>query len=805
MSPVIPVANTLPETWRRSMAVPATPSEVTSGYLHFFEPDTFIETAHGQLESARLKPKRLWSDQTRYRSVDRLIKTEPGRRPYFSLGLAMPDVYKQLFRKEFQFQKKYDARILLFEGGDTIARAFFEACYGLFPEADSFAGADGVGYIEHTYRQAFTAESVEPSVEIWEQIERGEAAGPLHFTVYDLDQRFASNWNETIFVFDPLNAGDVIDFWNLRQFRHDVMPVNAHWLTQSKALIAERVIRRYRPLPSNPSGVMISTTLQIARSLDHDAVIAALGFTKDELPDGSLSYQHWYPEIWQPSRDDSHGFATVAPPLVAKSQEVQILPETDGRSVHLPQLSPDFVEFTRGRPGWVNVVRPRFYGDKDRYAETMPSAAFIDSDDYPTHRMRLQLPTREGHLTFHEYAHDGRSFDLVTMQEAIFGWLKAHDITSEPSDAGRVTDHLIASVGGIQGVGILGFAEAIQLFDSMARSRAIRTGGDSEEYPGRTASIGQVEAMIRKITRRDWGSGMKLERFIDAGVLRLGIAVRCSHCTKENWYSLDDIGTRITCERCMQDFDFPQGSFPKREMWKYRVVGPFATPHYAQGGYSVALTLRFLKDEIGSLERFTYATSLELKYKETVLETDFFAWHSQLQLDRGTSDPSLFVGECKSFGTELFKTEDIARLKQLGELFPGAYLVAAMLKPMPSDTEREALKALATWGWLRVSEGLPPSRLIVLTGTELLADGPFLDAWKKAGGPRATASDIHQNIFDFPTLAVATQEAYLGFAEHEIMALRYPSWTAPHSANTKQYIPAETGEIAPQEASDRQR
>lgn len=791
MSPIIPVAGSFPESWLRNLAVSATPSDITKGYLHFFEPDTFIETTRGQLDAAGLKPKRAWSDQTRYRSTETLVKIEPGRRPYFGLGLAMPDVYEHLYRKEFQFQKKVDPRILMFEGGDPIARAFFEACYGLFPEADSFPGADGIGYIEQFYQQAFAAESVEPSVEVWEQIERGETGFPLNFTIYDLDQRFNSDWNDTIFVFDPLDAGDVIDFWNLRQFRRDVMPVNVHWLAQSRALIAERAIRSYRPLPSNPNGVMISTSLQIARSLDPAAVTGVLGFTKDELPDGSLAYQHWYPAIWRHSSDDRDGFATVAPALVAKSQEVQILPEADGRSIRLPQLSPDFVDFTRGRPGWVNAVRPRFYGDKDRYAETMPSASFIDSDHYPTHRMRLQLPTREGHLTFHEFAHDGRSFDLVTMHEAIIGWLKAHDIAAEPSDAGRVADHLIASVGGIQGVGILAYAEAIKLFDSMARSRAVRPGGDSEEYPGRTASIGQVDAMIRKISSRTWGSGMKLERFIDAGVLRLGIAVRCSHCTKENWYSLDDIGTRVTCERCMQDFAFPQGSFPKRDMWKYRVVGPFATPHYAQGAYSVALTLGFLKDEIGSIERFTYATSLELKHKGRALETDFFAWHSPLEFDRGASDPSLFVGECKSFGTELFKPEDIARLQHLGELFPGAYLVATMLKEAPSESEREALKALATWGWLRVREGLPPSRLIVLTGTELLADGPFLEAWKEAGGARATAAESHRNIFDFQTLALATQEAYLGFAEREILELRYPGWNRPQSENPN---PAASGQ-----------
>lgn len=164
------------------------------------------------------------------------------------------------------------------------------------------------------------------------------------------------------------------------------------------------------------------------------------------------------------------------------------------------------------------------------------------------------------------------------------------------------------------------------------------------------------------------------------------------------------------------------------------MVGPFATPHFAQGGYAVALTLHFLEHELGSLESFTYSTSILLKRDEQINETDFFAWHGKHVYSRASSDPALLVGECKSFGVELFKAKDIQRLKQLGEMLPGAYLVAASLKPALSKAEVAGLRTLAKWGWRRRRDDRAPSRLIVLTGTELFTSGPLYNAWLDAGG-----------------------------------------------------------------------
>lgn len=762
MCPLIPVMPRLPKAWRGEAFRQPTPAKVTRGYLNFFEPDALVQTAEGQFEAAGLSDTRDWKGRNRFRMLDELVSSEPGRLPHLDIGVSMHQVYEQLFRDEFQFKKRAEPRILDFVGGDRTASLFFEACYGTFPEDER------LGYIRSYYQGAFAAETVTPSPETWAAIERGEAGYPLHYTIRGMNQRFEGGWDETIFIFDPLSATDVLDFWNLRLFTRDVLPVNVHWLAQSRDLIIEAIRRNHRPLPSNPHGVMIRTTLMIARSLDLQRVAEALDLQAAELPTQSAAVQPWYPQIWMTPEDDQI-FRPTATPLIAKHQEVQLVSSEQDRSVRLPLLSPDFADVLRGNgPGWVNVVRTRFYGGSGVFAEAMPSAAVADHNSYPPRSYVFQVPTREGHVTFHDFPHDGSSFRLATRQEAVFGWLQARGIEAQPSDAGRVADELIASVGGISQSVLLAHPEVLAQFDKMARSRSVRQGGDSEEFPDRTATIGQLNAMISKIQTKLYGRYLTIEHFVEAGALRLGIAVRCAHCTKENWYSLDDIASTVRCERCLKRFDYPQGRAPTRHTWKYRVVGPFATPHYAQGAYAVALTLRFLNHEVGSMEEFTYTTSLDLKVGDQKLETDFFVWHSKHASTRNARDPALLVGECKSFGAELFKSRDIARLRRLGELLPGAFLVAATLKTSLSLREVAGLRALSRWGWKRATVDRPPTRVIVLTGTELFSIGPLHSVWQQAGGALGRVAERYSHIFDFDTLARATQQAYLGFSEGEL-------------------------------------
>lgn len=213
------------------------------------------------------------------------------------VGVTMDHVYAYLHRKEFQFKRRTQRTPLRFESGDEVGQAFFEVTYGMFPDRPDFAGVEGA------YERAFAARSVPPEVETWTVMERQEAMCPFDVTLHGTERFFQRSWDETIFIFDPLSGPDVIDFWNLRLFRRDVVPVNVHWLEGSRDLVVDLIRRKYRPLPNNAHGVMIHTTIQLGRSLD-PAIIDVLRLSEAGLPDGSYTIKTWYDPIWQLDESD---------------------------------------------------------------------------------------------------------------------------------------------------------------------------------------------------------------------------------------------------------------------------------------------------------------------------------------------------------------------------------------------------------------------------------------------------------------------------------------------------------------------
>jgi len=302
----------------------------------------------------------------------------------------------------------------------------------------------------------------------------------------------------------------------------------------------------------------------------------------------------------------------------------------------------------------------------------------------------------------------------------------------------------------------------------MARNRREYVDGSSDEFGDRSASVNEWLGVLEPLRKKIWGRWRTLDTLVERGMLQVGISLDCSYCTQTNWYSIDDVRTQVRCSRCVKEFSFPQGN-TRRASWAYRVVGPFATPHFARGGYTVALALRFLDDELGSFGEMTFSTGIELSKNGVTKEADFFAWRSTGGIGHAPRNPVTLIGECKSLSIDSFKPEDIDNLKQLAILIPGAYLVAATMKDQLSTDEVQRLQNLASWGWSQTR----PSPLIVLTGLELFGDGPFSNDWEEAGGRAKEAIARYRHIFDFPTLAAATQEVHLAIDFETVGNLRY--------------------------------
>ena len=760
MCPLIPVMKRLPAEWKEEH-LSCGPQQLSRGYIRFFEPDLLVQTEAGQLASLGLSEEPNWSTNQRFFSFDNLIRKDHGLAADLNVGTNISYIYQQLFRDEFQFKKRVDPPIFHFAEGASDDTAFFEAAFGYFPKNPHLS------YFKNNYNQTFGAKEKPPTFETWKDIIKGSGF-PLYYTIRDTELRFGRS-DPSIFIFDPSKPTDLIDFWNYRIFTRDVLPVNVNWLGISRDLILEAIQLNHRLLPTNPNGVMIRTSIEVARSLNIEDISKQLDLASAQLPEHSVSMRGWYEPIWREPQADERVFRASAVTMAQKSRQVQLTPSgSESITLQFPVQSPDFDFVQRGEgPSFVNVVKLKQYQARKSIAEALPAATFSIRDSYPT-RGHDQFVSREGYVTFHSFSHDNAYLNLPSPKEAITSWLKARGITATPSDAGRVAEQVIASVGGLSGTNILRERGILEQLNSMARSRREWKDGSADEFADRTASVQDWMMTLRPIQKKVFGSWKTLDRLVADGMLRLGLAPRCPHCTQENWYSLDDVADQLSCTRCLKTYPFPQGN-PDRKLFKYRVIGPFATPGYARGGYAVALTLRFLEHELGSMNNFTFSTGLELKHAKGKPETDFFAWYGKEHFDRASCDPVTLVGECKSFAAESFKPADIVRLRELATLLPGSIIVAATLKDEFSAAENKALRALAKWGWTQ----LQPNPLIVLTGQELFMEGPLVNAWKESGGTRATTAEKQGHIFDLVTLADASQQAVLGMSSQEVATSRY--------------------------------
>jgi hypothetical protein len=165
----------------------------------------------------------------------------------------------------------------------------------------------------------------------------------------------------------------------------------------------------------------------------------------------------------------------------------------------------------------------------------------------------------------------------------------------------------------------------------------------------------------------------------------------------------------------------------------------------------------------GDHPKLTYATGLDFKVGEDVpFEVDFTFWYQRDKMFGRDEEPALVFGEAKSFAIESFKADDVARMRKLADMFPGAFMVFATLKDELSATEKTAIGQFATWGRERLPDGRPRTPVIVLTATELFCGWHVEEAWKELGGQRANfVRPPAVRLENLWTLANLTQQIYL--------------------------------------------
>jgi hypothetical protein len=392
-NPIIPVCRVLPAAWRQEHFKEITGRGLAEAYIRFFEPDVFVETELGLAKEAGVEDRKTLLSE-RVIPIKQFLRSEGNRQTDFAFGLSVFDVYKDLYQEEFKFASRKQRKVAIFENDDP----YYLAVFGGFPRAKNLA------YIKNAYKDICEPEAFSTTAETCLKLFRDRHFTPLRATLHKLEVNFENRDDPTIFVFDPSKTVDLIDFWNLRQFRSNLFPINLHWMKQFENVARKVVTNNHRPLPGNKHGVMIHTTLEFGRSINKatkDAVIAA---HFQNLPTGTVSRKDWYDPIW---RTDWRG-AGIQPrhaKLAAGNADIEEAVDERETMLRLPSPEPKFASrysFANNHARWVNVIKFADHLGNSSFALSFPSN--VKGEEFPRLDFGdMSLCTREGIVLFCRY------------------------------------------------------------------------------------------------------------------------------------------------------------------------------------------------------------------------------------------------------------------------------------------------------------------------------------------------------------------------------------------------------------------
>jgi hypothetical protein len=747
---IVPCFKQVPDWWDRHGHKFETAIQITNGYLDMFEPDFLVEAEQGLANGLGFDPDRV------LQLGDVLVRD--GQKRSSGYGLDILDLYRTLYKAEFQFVRRHKHDIVDVVSRQSAFKGFAAALFGAFPSDEDLQ------YFGQAYEDAFAPERICLDGHALAELYVAGFTSALRIGHSKIDVDYHNRNDPTLFVLDATQPRDLVDFWNLRAVRPHVLPIPLQWAEELSGFCKDFITRNFRPLPGNPNGIMMHANVMFARSVPStDIELLYARHFRTNVPRADVR-QDWYPSIWRPSP----GFTVreARPTLAAGSRTVELELSQDEPYVRFDSLDPDFAEKYGNSSRWANVVRLRDWTFKDQLATVFPCD--YRAPKFPKFEpLASTLPTTEGLVSFVKYKESRHFWRMTTGTAAINEWLKTHGITATLSEAGRATSQIIQALGGFGGVRSFAHPAIVKLLNSITR-RPISPSIKHQEFKNK------VEGPLK-------GDHWRLRNFetlVERGAVELGMRLRCSKCSSWSWYALNRMGYKVNCALCLQEFAFPIVEPTKGAEWAYRLVGPFALPNYATGGYAASLSIRFFADVIvhGHDNNVAWSAGQELVFgPNDRIEADFILWY-QRKIGFGNAYPTQLVfGEAKSFRGEsaeerreiddAFDQRDVDRMKRLATEFPGSILVfSTMKKPEDlSGDEIARISKLAEWGREYVRERQQTrAPVILLTANELFAPYSLRDAWSKLGGKHeefANAGMIQTE--NLSVLADLTQQLYL--------------------------------------------
>lgn len=755
-NPIIPFFKRVPTWWERKGYQFDNATQIINGYLDYFEPDFVVEAEKGIASGFGIDPERI------LQLAD--ILPRGGQFEEKGHGQTVLDLYRELYRKEFQFVRRHKHKIVDVKAADRAFDDFVACIFGTFPKQQNLK------YYGTAFKDAFDPEQVALDGASLSKLYKSVFYSALKMGHNSVEVDYNDHSEPTLFIMDAKEPKDWLDFWNYRAVHRNGIPIPVQWLAELSSFCKAFITRNFRPLPGNLNGVMIQPVSMFSRSIPEKDIETLYAKYLRVDKEGANAMQTWYPPIWRQASEWM--VRRTRPTLTASSKKFDVPVDIEKPRVRFESLHPDFADRFGSKNRWANVVRIKDWSYKDRLATVFPSDFRIQAVPRFGLGGEFLLSTNEGLVNFPQFKEIPHSWDLIEGKEAIELWLKRDNITCRLSESGRTTQQIIQTLGGFKGVRSLAHRGVIDLLDGMARSSVTRSAHQKE-----------FENKIKTAIKKDIWSDRILETLVERKAVELGQELKCTKCGSWGWYALNQLNAVMNCNLCLRSFDFPltDPTDSKRAKWAYRVIGPFALRKYADGGYSAALAIRFFADMVGRPidTEVTWSPGQELTLPGgKKAEADFLLWYQRKQMFGTDHSTQIVFGEAKSFGKDAFKEDDVQRMKVFAERYPGSILVFATMKPAEdlSKEEIKSIRKLAEWG-REYDKQRKESRapVIVLTGTELFATGYLEQVWKEKGGKHEKLVERgHAHFDNLKTLADFTQHLYLGMPSYA--AWREAKW-----------------------------
>ncbi len=749
-NPVVPFFRRMPSWWERKGFQFENAKQIINGYLDFFEPDYIVEAEKGLADG-------LGFDAERVLQLTDFLEHD-GENNKEICGLSVHDLYVDLYKKEFQFVRRHKHNIIRVKAKDKSFTNFVACNFGDFPTPKRLQ------YFERDYKDAFDPSSVKLDSSTLSNLYESDYTSALRISHAKLKIDYHEHQDPTLFILNALEPKDLIDFWNLRAVHRNVVAVPIQWIEELSPYCKKFILNHYRPLPGNPNGVMINPISMFSRSIPEKDIKEIYKNYLRVDKDGANTLQTWYPPIWREAPEII--VRTMRPTIEADSKGIDMPLNGDKPEIRFDPLYPEFANEYGNRLRWANVVRLRDWSFRDQIATVFPCN--YKNPSFPKFGLGREhlLPTSEGLVIFPEYNNISERWDLTDGTTALNTWFNDNKITAVLSDAGRATQQIIHTLEGFWGVRALAHKGVVEFLNEMSRKPITRS-----------AHFKEFQNKIHNAVSKDlWGKN-SFKTLVERKAVELGLEVKCSKCGSWSWYPVKQLDYSLICDLCLKPFDFPITSpgDSNHSRWAYRVIGPFALPDYARGGYAASLAIRFFADVIGRMgsSEVTWSSGQELTLASgQISEADFILWNQRKQMF-GTDHPTEIVfGEAKSFGRDAFKQDDIDKMKLLAKSFPGSILVFATMKEANklSLEEISRIRKLAEWG-REYDKERRQSRapVLILTGTELFTSHRLSSTWKEKGGKYEALIEpawVSARLNNLRILADLTQQLYLDMSSY---------------------------------------